>query len=476
MNTKAQEIAKEIIRTSQSMLLVRMRFLDVAIFQLKPEEADPNALRSIATDGVSFFYNVDYVLKQYVQDQERMARAIMHSLLHCIFIHPFVGTQINQAYWDFATDVAVEVLMGDLGFEDNGKDDTKRRSIINQLSEDLPSITAERVYNYCARANFSDSQVADMHAPFIEDEHECWYNREDDIDDASGTGPENGGGGNTSSKSKSEGDGDSEDSASGVEYQEAIAHLRKQWEKISKSIQVDLETVSVQQGYTPGSMSQALNELHREKYDYTSFLKKFAVLGEVMKINDDEFDYIFYTYGLKLYGNVPLIEPLEYKEVKKIKEFVIAIDTSGSTSGQLVQTFLQKTYNILKSTESFFTKINVHIIQCDADIQEAVKITSDEEFESYLKGLSIKGLGGTDFRPAFRYVDQLVNSGEFTNLKGMIYFTDGFGTFPENKPEYETAFVFIKDGYWNPEVPSWAIKLVLENDEIIDSDESFMGG
>ena len=60
MDTKAQGIAKEIIHTSQSMLLVRMRFLDVAIFQLKPEEADPIALRSIATDGESFFYNVDY--------------------------------------------------------------------------------------------------------------------------------------------------------------------------------------------------------------------------------------------------------------------------------------------------------------------------------------------------------------------------------------------------------------------------------
>ena len=30
-----------------------------------------------------------------------------------------------------------------------------------------------------------------------------------------------------------------------------------------------------------------------------------------MKINDDEFDYIFYTYGLKLYEKMPLIEPLE---------------------------------------------------------------------------------------------------------------------------------------------------------------------
>lgn len=72
-----------------------------------------------------------------------------------------------------------------------------------------------------------------------------------------------------------------------------------------------------------------------------------------MRVNDDEFDYIFYTYGLKLYERMPLIEPLEYKEVKRIKEFVIAIDTSGSVSGELVQKFIQKTYNILKTRKAF---------------------------------------------------------------------------------------------------------------------------
>ncbi|MCQ2559045.1 MAG: VWA-like domain-containing protein, partial [Oscillospiraceae bacterium] len=231
-------------------------------------------------------------------------------------------------------------------------------------------------------------------------------------------------------------------------------------------LQMDMETFSKNQGDRAGGLMQNLKEVNREKYDYTAFLKKFAVMGEAMKINDDEFDYIFYTYGLKLYKKVPLIEPLEYKEVKKIKEFVIAIDTSGSTSGDLVQTFLQKTYNILKSTESFFSRINLHIIQCDAEIQEDAKITTQEEFDSYLKHMKIRGLGGTDFRPVFQYVDQLQKAGEFTNLKGLIYFTDGWGTFPARKPDYDTAFVFIRDDYYNPEIPSWAIKLVLEKEDI----------
>ena len=231
-------------------------------------------------------------------------------------------------------------------------------------------------------------------------------------------------------------------------------------------MQTDLETFSKDQGLDGGSMMQSLRAVTREKYDYSDFLRRFAVLGEAMKINDDEFDYIFYTYGLQLYESMPLIEPLEYKEVKRIKEFVIAIDTSGSTSGALVQTFLQKTYNILCQQESFFTKINLHVIQCDAEIQEDAKITSQEEFDEYLQTMQIRGLGGTDFRPVFEYVEQLRQDREFTNLKGMIYFTDGYGTFPAQQPDYHTAFVFVDDEYNNPDVPVWAIKLVLQKDEV----------
>lgn len=216
----------------------------------------------------------------------------------------------------------------------------------------------------------------------------------------------------------------------------------------------------------PGGFIQNLREVNRERYDYTAFLKKFAVMGEAMRVNDDEFDYIYYTYGLKLYKKLPLIEPLEYKEIKAVKEFVVAIDTSGSTSGELVQRFVQKTYNILKQEESFFTKINLHIIQCDAAIQEDKKITSQEEFDNYLKTMQIRGLGGTDFRPVFSYVDRLIKEKEFTNLKGMIYFTDGWGTFPARQPDYQAAVVYVGEDYNNPQVPVWAIRLVLRPEEI----------
>ena len=134
--------------------------------------------------------------------------------------------------------------------------------------------------------------------------------------------------------------------------------------------------------------------------------------------------------------------------------------------GETVQKFVRHTYTVLKSQENFFTKINVHIIQCDAEIQEDKKITSQEEFDEYLETMEVKGFGGTDFRPVFRYVDQLIEQHEFTNLKGLIYFTDGFGEFPERPPDYRTAFVYLNDEYANPDVPHWAIRLVLRTSEI----------
>lgn len=80
--------------------------------------------------------------------------------------------------------------------------------------------------------------------------------------------------------------------------------------------------------------------------------------------------------------------------------------------------------------------------------------------------MQIHGLGGTDFRPVFAYVETLRRQKALTNLKGLIYFTDGYGVFPEKKPDYHTAFVFLDGEYNNLNVPAWAIRLVLQKDEI----------
>lgn len=90
--------------------------------------------------------------------------------------------------------------------------------------------------------------------------------------------------------------------------------------------------------------------------------------------------------------------------------------------------------------------------------------------DAYLDNLEIKGLGGTDFRPVFAYVDGALERGEIANLGGLIYFTDGQGTYPARKPDYDVAFVFADEATAaaSPPVPPWAMKVVLDDTVALD--------
>lgn len=447
---KLNKLARDVLFLSRNTLLVNLRFLDAALsqFELLPIEAD-----TLLTDGKHILYNPKHILQCYKSAKEIPVRDYLHMVMHCVFRHMYMDPTLNRTYWDLACDIAVEHVITELGLKAvTTARERQQTQYIAAVKHDLKHVTAEKIYSYLRQTVPDPAKVSEIRGLFYADNHEIWYMTVEEIELRFGV---------TASGQQGQDSGESGNNAVGIS-----AAMSSVWQTIAQRMQVDMETFGKQRGLLPGAMAQNLAAVNREKYDYTAFLKKFAVMGEQMRINDDEFDYIFYTYGLKLYEKMPLVEPLEYKEIKAIKEFVIAIDTSGSTSGELVQKFVQKTYNILKSTESFFTKINLHIIQCDADIQEDKKITCQKDFDEYLKTMQIRGLGGTDFRPVFEYVEQLRKNKEFTNLKGLIYFTDGFGAFPAKKPDYQTAFVFVDDEYNNPAVPPWAIKLILQKDEI----------
>ena len=468
---KRNKLALDVLRLSRNTLLVNLRFLDAALNQLEPLAVEGLTL---ATDGEALAYDPAHVLRMYRDEREAVTRAYLHMVLHGVFRHMFVHTLVDHHIWDLSCDIAVEYVIAGLGLKAaTTRRELLQRSIYAELQKEIRQFTAEKIYRYYLDRQLPPEKLAELRGAFYNDDHRLWYMTEAERALALGRPVSV-----SVSVEPGEGDGDGEGEGIAVAYSSepgegegnslpvGVSAAEARWSEISRRMQMDMETFSKLQGDRAGNLMQNLREVNREKYDYTAFLKKFAVRGEAMRINDEEFDYVYYTYGLKLYKKMPLVEPLEYKEVKRIREFVIAIDTSGSVAGEQVQSFLQKTYNILKSTESFFSRINVHILQCDATIQEDAKITSQEEFDAYLKSMTIRGLGGTDFRPVFSYVEWLREKKEFQNLKGLIYFTDGFGTFPAKKPDFETAFVFVDDGMNNYDVPPWAIKLVLQKEEI----------
>jgi predicted metal-dependent peptidase len=378
---KIEKIANEVMQYSRNVLLVNMRYLDVALNKLELVSSD---LFYLATDGKRLAYNPLTIIQRYKEEREVSVRDYLHVILHCVFCHMFIHTMLNQKAWDLACDIAVENIISDFKLPCvSAKREIFQKEQIYSLNGKVKYMTAESLYRFFCDGNYSDEELESIRAAFAADNHTLWHlppsqnplmqSEKSNSNDPNASPDFSNGSDNTQNHGENETDNTQSESVSLSEEQE--------WKELSNRVKEDLSTFSKRRGTDAGSMMQNLAELHREKYDYTSFLKKFAVIGEVMKINDAEFDYIMYTYGLRIYGKMPLIEPLEYKEEKRIKEFVIAIDTSGSVSGELVRSFLQKTYNILKQEETFFRKINLHIIQCDAEIQEDIKITSQKDFD-----------------------------------------------------------------------------------------------
>ena len=80
----------------------------------------------------------------------------------------------------------------------------------------------------------------------------------------------------------------------------------------------------------------------------------------------------------------------------------------------------------------------------------------------YCRQIRIEGRAGTDFRPVFRYVQELREKKILKDLKALIYFTDGDGVYPQEQTGYETAFVFLKKCEGMKKVPFWARALIAE--------------
>ena len=424
---KAAILAAEILTLSRNLLLVNFRFLDRAIANIRFVQ-HPDV--TFATDGRNIYYSPWFVLSMYRTEQTSVVRSMLHSMLHCVFRHNFIGEGIDRSAWNLAADVAVENAINELNTETVRVNRQKDQELlVKKLRSEVPVMTAERIFHYLIRNEYSDGVMDKERVPFVGDDHAGWYSK-----------------------------------GAGQVDIEADIDLEELWEEISKRMQTELEVVMGNED----ALTQNLRDINRTRYDYTEFLRHFGVHGEVMHLSDEEFDINYYTYGMDHYGNIPLIEPLEYKDERKIRDFVIAIDTSGSVKGEVVEKFVRHTHDILARQESFETRMNLYIIQCDDRIEDVAHITSADKFEEYLRTMEIRGLGETDFRPVFAYVNQLIEEKKLTDLRGVLYFTDGKGVFPAAKPDYDVAFIIHDDGFRKQWVPDWAMKLYLEEEDILD--------
>lgn len=431
---KADTLARDVLMLARNTLLVNLRFLDAALSQFTLE---PRSGNTFATDGQTVYYDALHVLRSYRAEHAGPARDYLHLVLHCVLRHLYIHKNVEPNLWDLACDIAVERAISGFGLTAvSVEKEQSQQKAVAEMQQEIGMLTAEKIYRYLQAKQLRPDQMEELRELFLADDHRLWH------------APDG-----------------------GEVRRQSLEESENFWVEVSQRMQVDMETFARRQGDKAEAMMQNLREVNRETYDYAGFLQRFAARGEVMKTDPEEFDYIFYTYGMQLYEKMPLIEPVEFKETKQVRDFVLAVDLSGLISLAQAQQFLRKTYEVLKATESFSLKVNLHILTCGKGEPDYVRINGAEDFEEYLNSLKIREKEVTDFRPAFLQMDELVHKRAFRNLKGLIYFTDGFGAFPPKKPDFDAVFVLVNDNYSNPDVPPWAIRLVLQKEELSDGQQ-----
>ena len=346
-------------------------------------------------------------------------------LLHCLYLHLFREDQEDRRLWNLACDIAVEQIISreKIPILETGGDAKKiREKVFHTLGD--RSDSAEKICRKLKEQAFPFHLEA-LEEAFHFDDHTLW-----DIC--------------TGEKGK---------------------RTKEKWNKLLSYTAANRQDHRKRRGSQKGDQKEEAGTVRSGRYDYKKFLRQFSVLREEVELDTESFDYIFYNYGMEHYGNLPLIEPLESRESKKIEELALVIDTSYSTSGELVRAFLAETYTLLKGRENFFHRMNLHLIQADNAVRQDILIRNEDELIHAMNHFELRGGGGTDFRPAFEYVDQLCAEKKFSNLRGLLYFTDGMGTYPARRPGYDTAFLFLGERFDDANVPPWAMKVVLDEEE-----------
>ncbi len=447
---RKEELAYKAIGAARDNIVMKLRYLEAAVYALKPV-SKPD-ITGISTDGENFYFETRSIIRRCSEGISKLTHDYLHLLMHCIFLHTKVTASTDAEIWNIATDIAVEdVILQMCKDIFPGWHSERQINELKQIKLQIGELTAERIYDYFMNDMPRKLTREQLYMMFHCDEHKDWYDEKSlnllEIEE-SGAG---------SIKQQDEG-GTPIDDIEENEHDDG-----NDWERIAETIKMSAELGALNDEMK--FLTEAIRTMDEKIASYSDFLKHFAVRREVMRVDDASFDYIFYTLGMELYGDMPLVEPLEFADDKIIDDLVIVIDSSASTSGKLVEEFIEQTFQILHEEDVLGNRFSIRILQCDKKIQEDVTVHNRREAERYLTHMKIKGLGGTDFRAAFRYIDELNRHGEFHNLKGIVYFTDGKGIFPGKKPPCETAFVFAnKETAVSTEIPFWAIKAVLGNE------------
>lgn len=437
---RSEQTPAELEAMARKLLLYsRRRLTHTAPILLESVYAMPDKVRPIpgplSTDGRFLWFDPQRVVDDFRKDHDSVARQLLHITAHCLLGHlELRPTFPNTKSFDMAADLKAaqfaEAVCG-ISFAARDSVSYSYNDCFGHLRPLYESLLSKNCVHY----------LPDLAKEARFDDHTLW---------TPPTAPAAASGSEASSGECGSGQGDGGDGGS------------PNWDRLRQSM------LDGNGGKLPGSAAGLLTEnfaVPDRGMSYAQFLRRFAAPQERMLLDPESFDVRWYHLGLEYYGDIPLLEPSELSEPPLPDDLVIALDTSGSCSGEVCKRFLKETLGILRDISGGTSRFRVLFLQCDAKIQQEILLETAEQVEELFRSFAARGFGGTDFRPVFQRVEERRRDGTLPRVRGLLYLSDGYGNFPDQPLDYPTAFLIPEEdrGGYADQV-GWITRLYLDQD------------
>jgi predicted metal-dependent peptidase len=173
------------------------------------------------------------------------------------------------------------------------------------------------------------------------------------------------------------------------------------------------------QGKLPAHLESLIGELLQPKLDWKSLLQDriSSCAKNDFRLSPNNKKHLYRGIYLPSIGGEEI-------------NIAVGIDTSGSIGDEDIRTFLSEVKGICDAYEEY----TIHLFFADAAIQKKFELHSFDELPTIAPGR-----GGTDFRPVIEEASKL-------DITSIVYFTDGYGSFPDHEPNIPVIWVSTSNG------------------------------
>lgn len=407
----------ELLSAAKISIMLKQPFFGHLIITMPLEEQTGDWLSTAATDGRKIYYNRDFIIKlvggesklaSNVKDGLEYVKFLLaHEISHCIFEHVgHVDTTKDHRIMNYACDFMINDMLV--------KSNVGKMPEIGLLSSTYTSeLTSHEIYNLLIK-NQSELNLLLSQGKGLLDEHlDVRVDENDNGDD------------NGDSKGNKDGKGNIKSNKpvlSEEDLNDIKAEIRSR---------VLSAVASSDAGDVPAAIKRFVNDLIEPKLNWKELLDNH--IKSSFRIDTS---YSQPHRHSSAYGNFILPGKLPEETI----DIVVAIDTSGSMSNEMVKEILSEVKGIMEQYNCF----KLTVFTFDTRVYNLQEFDNNNQDEIY--NYEPIGGGGTMFECVFDFMRE-----ESIEPKRLVFFTDGYPCGTWGDPNFcETLFVIHGDNRVEP--------------------------